>query len=954
MATLTGVSISSSYTSLLKLDGNTDSTAAGNGSNAIQVKTGDNEATPLFLNTDRLGIGGQPSKTLTVKSSGADDGILFLESTGTILATLFQSGDSSGYPFLDLHDGAGDTKPDNVKVRLNSGGDSFLNGGNIGIGATTIQQLLHLEKDDADVGIALTQTGQRSWSFGIDNSDSDRLKIGYSTTIGTNTVATFTESSQLGIGTTPESVLHINTSSSGGIGGKLIIDNQASDADGNGTEISFFNASGASASGVANSRIRSVANGNTNGYSELQFWTYHASEGQRMTLSSDGKLGLATDNPAQGQSTPISDIKLDVAGNQMLSNLSSTNSDESKLFFFRSDGAVGSQGAVPDGLKIGAIEWTALTSGDDNNSITSARIEVEAGSTWSSASNRNADITFSTVGANTLAERMRLDANSRISLSNNGGLNNTTFGYLALNSATANVAQNIAIGHETLKAMDGTETGNVALGYQAMLSVDENVNSGSGTNSANFNVAIGYQALTGGQFSDANDSNNKNLVGNVAIGANALDATGTNVVVGAVAIGQSALGAMTSGAGNTAVGYISGAALTTGGYNTFVGDRSGDATDDGNYNVALGYSSLSGNCGNSNTALGMNSLAVTTASSNTAVGYYAGNQISSGDNNVAIGHLSIGTATTTGSNNVAVGRQTLEDATSATDNTAVGHQAGANIVTGNTNVAVGRNALVLATACSDVVSIGAYSMDAVTTSTDVNGSVAIGKNSLSAVTDGSANVAVGSFTGQNITGGDNNTIIGHLANYAGGDVHQTTAIGTSSLANATGNNNTALGYNSGDVITSGSSNTLIGYAADPSANDATNQTVIGASAVGIADNSVTLGNTATTQVYVAPHDSEGGPTQQLVFRDNADKGIINYDHNNGMFKITVEGVEHSRFASGGDLILMHGGVNFLDAEGTSASADANTLDDYEEGSFTPITLQLVMLLLQENIQRLVI
>ena len=57
MATLTGVSISSSYTSLLKLDGNTDSTAAGNGSNAIQVKTGDDDATPLFLNTDRLGIG---------------------------------------------------------------------------------------------------------------------------------------------------------------------------------------------------------------------------------------------------------------------------------------------------------------------------------------------------------------------------------------------------------------------------------------------------------------------------------------------------------------------------------------------------------------------------------------------------------------------------------------------------------------------------------------------------------------------------------------------------------------------------------------------------------------------------------------------------------------------------------------------------------------------------------
>ena len=68
MATLTGVSISSSYTSLLKLDGNTDSTAAGNGSNAIQVKTGDNDATPLYLNTDRLGIGIQPATVLDVSA----------------------------------------------------------------------------------------------------------------------------------------------------------------------------------------------------------------------------------------------------------------------------------------------------------------------------------------------------------------------------------------------------------------------------------------------------------------------------------------------------------------------------------------------------------------------------------------------------------------------------------------------------------------------------------------------------------------------------------------------------------------------------------------------------------------------------------------------------------------------------------------------------------------------
>jgi hypothetical protein len=81
MATLAGNSIASSYTSLLKLDGNTDSTAAGNGNNAIQVKTGDDDATPLFLNTDRLGIGGHPDTLLHL--SATDSAKIRIESTDT-------------------------------------------------------------------------------------------------------------------------------------------------------------------------------------------------------------------------------------------------------------------------------------------------------------------------------------------------------------------------------------------------------------------------------------------------------------------------------------------------------------------------------------------------------------------------------------------------------------------------------------------------------------------------------------------------------------------------------------------------------------------------------------------------------------------------------------------------------------------------------------------------------
>jgi len=79
MASLTGVSVASSYTSLLKLNGNTDTLLDGDGSNAIQVVDGDGTISPLFLNKDRLGIGGQPSVALHVTGDiQLDDSAPFL------------------------------------------------------------------------------------------------------------------------------------------------------------------------------------------------------------------------------------------------------------------------------------------------------------------------------------------------------------------------------------------------------------------------------------------------------------------------------------------------------------------------------------------------------------------------------------------------------------------------------------------------------------------------------------------------------------------------------------------------------------------------------------------------------------------------------------------------------------------------------------------------------------
>jgi len=76
MASLTGASIASSYTSLLKLNGNTDSLVAGNDSNAIQVVDGDGTASALYLNTDRLGIGGQPKAQLHIIGNDTTDQVI--------------------------------------------------------------------------------------------------------------------------------------------------------------------------------------------------------------------------------------------------------------------------------------------------------------------------------------------------------------------------------------------------------------------------------------------------------------------------------------------------------------------------------------------------------------------------------------------------------------------------------------------------------------------------------------------------------------------------------------------------------------------------------------------------------------------------------------------------------------------------------------------------------------
>ncbi len=265
-----------------------------------------------------------------------------------------------------------------------------------------------------------------------------------------------------------------------------------------------------------------------------------------------------------------------------------------------------------------------------------------------------------------------------------------------------------------------------------------------------------------------------------------------------------------------------------------------------------------------------------------------------------------------------------------------------------------------------------------------NNNVIIGDDAGLDLTTADENVLVGKSAGANLTTSDDNVAIGASALATEVDGTRNVAVGYQSLTAQDGSSstyNTALGYVSGDVVTTGTQNTLIGAITDPSANNGTNQTVIGYNATGVADNSVTLGNADVTAVYMAqdsgatvharhmnlidsadnssggflnlkndranPADNDetgriymyadddgGNPTEAIlmigrltdVSNGNEDSDLRMYTMLNGAQKETLT-------LSSGVVNLPQGQLNFPDSQ--NASADARTLDDYEEGTFTP-------------------
>ena len=214
-----------------------------------------------------------------------------------------------------------------------------------------------------------------------------------------------------------------------------------------------------------------------------------------------------------------------------------------------------------------------------------------------------------------------------------GATNNVIIGYQAMDVATipssnviigasacgasSNTSQNVVIGFNAA----GTTT---ALGSDSVIIGNDAGRTVTGTSNVLIGSSCGNNVTTGSQM--------------IGIGLGCFGAA-TAAAAGAVAVGNNALGSLTTGAGNSAIGYNSANLLTTGGNNTCLGYETGKAMVTSALNTFIGYRAGILTTGGTNTVVGANvNPVLSTGAGNTFIGVGAGNNVSTGSNNTVIGN----------------------------------------------------------------------------------------------------------------------------------------------------------------------------------------------------------------------------------------------------------------------------------------------------------------------------
>lgn len=347
--------------------------------------------------------------------------------------------------------------------------------------------------------------------------------------------------------------------------------------------------------------------------------------------------------------------------------------------------------------------------------------------------------------------------------------------------------------------------------------------------------------------------------------------------------------------------------------NPWIGATAGDsATSDDVDNVFLGQGA--------GTAAG----AASAATDNVAIGDFAGDALTSGTNNIAIGSGS--DAGTTGDYNTCVGAASCPNVLATDGSTVIGY--GADAVAAN-SVSIGRAAI---SGAAGSITIG-YQAGAGQLSTSAN------------------NTLVGYQAGMAIDNadGDDNTFLGYQAGLA---------------SNAVSADNTCVGKSACDSITTGDRNTIVGNDADGLAAG-TDQTALGDLATVFANGGIAIGsgaeNSDGVSIGTAAGDASaaadvdnvfigtnagtaanGTSTDHVFIGDNAGDGVTTGDGSViiGADADQVTSTQSNLVAIGlGAVAGDVGGISIGYESGANlpAGADSNTFLGYQAGKGGVVT-----------------
>ena len=301
------------------------------------------------------------------------------------------------------------------------------------------------------------------------------------------------------------------------------------------------------------------------------------------------------------------------------------------------------------------------------------------------------------------------------------------------------------------------------------------------------------------------------------------------------------------------------------------GISSGSTTDD-QYNVKIGAGAgddFSGTSANDNILIGKDAgTDITSADENVAIGTNALANSTTGSNNIAIGKDSSADMTNKG-HCVAIGTRALKEA-AGDQNIGIGTNTGYSLTSGEMNIAIGYDALYNGTTATGCVAIGrdaqkttygnpadyvvAIGHEALKVNQQ-DKTVGIGYQALKANSTGALNVAIGSAAGIANTSGGYNVAVGADALKANTTASHNVAVGTGALStNTDGHTNTAIGRLALEDADGANYNTAVGGYALGNATSGFACTAVGVNALNVN----TTGNYNEAFGYAALRNATGG------------------------------------------------------------------------------------------------